>query len=50
MYCCDVQELRGNISYVPDLCSEDGQCPKLMSDTDATEEDADDFVPPEVSI
>ena len=28
MYCCDVQELRRNISYVPDLCGEDGRCPK----------------------
>ena len=50
MYCCDVQELRANISYVPDLCREDGQCPKLMSDTDSTEEAEEaDFVPPQDS-
>ena len=51
MYCCDVQELRGNISYVPDLCSDDGKCPKVLSDKDGAGDDVkeDDFVPPENS-
>ncbi len=31
MYCCDVQELKKTISFLPDLCS-GAKCPGLMSD------------------
>ena len=52
MYCCDVQELRGSISYIPDLCSDGGKCPTLLKDTDGAGgggDEGDDFVPPENS-